>query len=369
MPQLPLQTTQRAMDRTLVALMNKCSTRSELCDALKPNPRNVRLTPANIGLLETLETIVSLARNSIEQHQQPINIILDFGTTLKFPNITDGNSSTSKIAVLFTLIKTIQTVLTTGQTRTIRDVYYSNVELYGNQRKVEYWLSSITKNLRLESRDQLQILPAQKGLVYTPFDIEVETNGTRKIVTANTSSMVPYLAPGSTVRVLTPVDHDLKLKVVVLEKEAVYNSIVKTNTPANAVITTGKGYPDFLSRLFLNLLQQNHCIVDWRLYTDADPHGVDIALKYMQNEANKQYVCQKLVYKGATLTDLLKRRGIQFLQLNQRDVSLAIGLMKRLSSSPIQPQNTTSLKTQLQRQLFFFKKAEMNWMSSEDYFL
>lgn len=319
--------------------------------------------------MDTLETMLSLARNSIEQHRQPLSVIQISGKALCFPDTNESQLSTFKIATLLSLIRTIHTTLASGQTRTIRDVFYSNVELYGNQRKVEYWLSYITKNLHLESRDCLQVLPAQKGLCYTPVDIRIETSGKQTLIPAHTSSMIPYMAPGSTVQIVNPTDQDLKLKVVVLEKEAVYNSIVKSSTPPDALIITGKGYPDFLSRLFLHLLQGSHCIADWRLYTDADPHGIDIALKYMQNDDNKQYCCRSLVYKGAMLTRLLKRRDVQFLQLNQRDISLAIGLMKRLSESTSLPPGIGTLRVQLQRQMFLLKKAEMNSMGKEEYLL
>ncbi|QLL34033.1 hypothetical protein HG536_0F03580 [Torulaspora globosa] len=360
---------QRAMPRTLSEYMECCSTKSDLSDALKPNPRNIRFTSANTSLADTLRTIISLTRHSIEQHQQPISIIQDFGTTLCFPDINDSSSTAGKIAILLSLARTIQSTLSTGQTRTIRDVYYSNVELYGSQRKVEYWLSSITRNLRLESRDCLHILPAQKGLCYTPCDIRIQTAGKETVIAAHTSSMVPYIARGSSVQILPPADQDLKLRLVVLEKEAVYHTVVKTCPPPNTIFVTGKGYPDFLSRLFLQLLERNDCIADWRLYTDADPHGIDIALKYMQNEDHKQYMCKSLVYKGALLTKLLKRRNVQFLQLNHRDISLAIGLIKRLSQPSSHPSNIGCLRVQLQRQMFFLKKAEMNSMAIDEYVL
>lgn len=357
------------MPKPLSEYMEHYSTKSDLCDALKPNPRNIRLTFANTSPADALETIISLTRNSIEQHQQPISIIQDFGATLSFPDVKDSSSSPSNIAILLSLARTIQSTLSTGQTRTIRDVYYSNVELYGSQRKVEYWLSSITRNLHLESRDCLHILPAQKGLCYTPCDIRIQTGGKETVIAAGTSSMVPYVTQGSTVQILHPADQDLRLKLVVLEKEAVYHTIVKTCPPSNTIFVTGKGYPDFLSRLFLQLLEHTDCIADWRLYTDADPHGIDIALKYMQNDDHKQYMCKSLVYKGALLTELLKRRNVQLLQLNNRDISLAIGLIKRLSKPSSHPSNLGCLRVQLQRQLFFLKKAEMNSMAKDEYVL
>ncbi|QLQ81646.1 hypothetical protein HG537_0F04070 [Torulaspora globosa] len=357
------------MYKTLSEYMERYNTKNELIDALKPNPRNIRLTSAHTSPIDALETIISLTRNSIEQHQQPISIIQDFGTTLSFPDIKDSKSSPNKIAILLTLARTIQSTLSSGQTRTIRDVYYSNVELYGSQRKVEYWLSSITRNLNIESRDCLHILPAQKGLCYTPCEIRIQTAGKETVIAAHTSSMVPYVTQDSTVQILRTADQDPRLKLVVFEKEAVYHTVIKTCPPPNAIFITGKGYPDFLSRLFLQLLEHNDCIADWRLYTDADPHGIDIALKYMQNDHQIQYMCKSLVYKGALITELLNRRNVQLLPLSHRDISLAIGLINRLSKPLSHPSNIGSLRVQLQRQMFFMKKAEMNSMTKNEYVL
>lgn len=355
------------MAKTLALLMPSCKSRSDLCAALEPSPRRIHFSSTSTDIVEILEMILSMARNSIEQHQQPIVVIQSNGADLNFPDVGSNTSAAKKIAVLFTLLRTIQATVSTGQVRTIRDVYYSNVELYGDQRKVEGGLSNIANNLRLGSRDSLNILPAQKGLCFSPLEILVQTNGQETLIAANTSSMVPYLAQNSIVHIVTPKDAECKLRVIVLEKEAVYNKLITTDTIQDTIFITGKGYPDFLTRLFLNRLQSNTCILDWRIYTDADPHGVDIALKYMRNDDYEHYMCQKLVYKGVLLTQLIGEREVQFLQMTQRDLSLAIGLISRITNCSSTTLDSRILRTQLQRQLFFQKKAEMNSLSKKEY--
>lgn len=350
------------MTRTLATLMSQCRSKSELSAALEPKPRKIYFSAMGADVLKVIEMILSLARNSIEQHHEPFVIVQNNGAMLKFPEVSLKISAAKRIAVLFTLLRTIQETVSAGRVRTIRDVYYSNVELYGDQKKVERGLYYISKNLNLSSREPLCILPAQKGLCYSPFDILVETKGQKSLIVAKTSSMIPYLTRLSTVSIVDCGSLDCKLKVIVLEKEAVYNKLIATNIAEDTVIITGKGYPDFLTRLFLNKLQRNKCLLDWRVYTDADPHGIDIALKYMQNDDHDHYSCRKLVYKGALLTQLLNRKNVQFLEMTQRDLSLAIGLINRFTDS--QP---NLLRIQIQRQLFFHKKAEMNSLQTSDY--
>lgn len=357
---------------SLADFMDRCPTRNDLYQALKPCPRkihfNIIKSGSDVGLVENLELMLSLARNSIEQHQQPISIIQISGTTLNFPDIGSSTSSTRKIAILFTLLRTVQATINTNQIRTIRDVYYSNVELYGNQRRAENWLSIITKNLCLTSRDSLNIVPAQKGLCYSPLKIRVLTNGKESFIPARTSSIIPYMSQNSIVQVLS--GGDKKLQLIVLEKEAVYNRVVDIkhiDSLQDTIVITGKGYPDFLTRLFLNRLQDVDSIIDWHIFTDADPYGIDIALKYMQNDSNENYKCSKLRYSGILLSQLLKRRDVQFLKLGHRDSSLAIRLLNRLATIDQPTSNTRLLVTELQRQIFLQKKAEMNAISREHY--
>lgn len=349
--------------------MKQHQSKSELLEAFRPTPRSIHFSIAQGGVVDTIESILSLTKNSIEQHQQAISIVQDKSKTcLDFPYTAGLGASSNKIAILLSLLRTIHESIKTNKIRTIRDIYYSNVELYKTQRKVEYWLSFITKCFGLNSKDCLYIVPAQKGLCYTPIELSVLTNGKETRIPGNASSLIPYMNQDSTVRILG--DNTRKLRLIVLEKEAVYNKLVDSSNatlPKNTIIITGKGYPDFLTRLFLNRLQHEicSCIVDWEIYTDADPHGIDIALKYMENDTNPQYKCEKLVYKGVLLSQLIRMKNVQFLTLTHRDVSLASKLVDKCTT--MTSKGSCKLITELQRQLFFQKKAEMNSIGREKY--
>lgn len=357
------------MPSCLNEFMKQHSTKRELLDAFKPRSRSIHFSFAQSDVVDTIESILSLTRNSIEQHQQAIRIIQDKSKTyLDFPHTGGLSGSSNRIAILLSLLRTIHESIKTNKIRTIRDIYYSNVELYKNQRKVEYWLSIITKCFGLNSKNCLNIVPAQKGLCYTPIEFSILTNGKETRIPGNVSSLIPYMNQGSTVRIRG--DSTMKLRLIVLEKEAVYNKLVDSSNvtlPKNTIIITGKGYPDFLTRLLLNRLQHEilSCIVDWEIYTDADPHGIDIALKYMENDTHPHYKCEKLVYKGVLLSQLIRIKNVQFLPLTHRDVSLASRLLDKCTTTT--SKRSCKLITELQRQLFFQKKAEMNSIGKEQY--
>ncbi|QLG73452.1 hypothetical protein HG535_0E05360 [Zygotorulaspora mrakii] len=357
------------MKECLNDYMKQCSTKHDLLEALKSPSRTIYVTVFQGSVLDTIESILSLARNSIEHHQQPIKFILGGSAKpLLFPSLNDPNS-TNKISVLLTLLRTIHKCLEEKEVRTIRDIYYSNVELYRNQKKVDYWLSTIVRSFHLPSKEYLNIVPAQKGLCYTTLGINVETDDMQSAIMKDSSVLIPHLKQNSK---LTLVEYtDTRLALIVLEKEAVYNKLVdaysKELQPHNVIIVTGKGYPDFLTRLFLNKLQSfASCIKSWSIYTDADPHGIDIALKYMENDHNPLYKCDLLEYRGVRLCQLLRHKDVQFLELSQRDVSLAIKLLDRLTDSTHCESHLFLIE--LQRQLFYYKKAEMNAIDKDHFF-
>lgn len=359
------------MKQSLSNYMERNLTKQELLDALQPPTRTIHIKVFQNSVIDTIESILSLARNSIEHHQQSIKVVLE-GTMkpLVFPSRNDA-TSTKKIAILLTLLRAIFKGLQEKEIRTIRDVYYSNVELYGDQKKVDYWLSTIAMSFKLPSKEYLNIVPAQKGLCFTPLQIDIDTGGTKSFIAKDTSSLIPYIKQDSK---LTVAGHEsTRLNLIVLEKEAIYNKLIENSSShylfKDTIIITGKGYPDFLTRLFLNKLQPfANCIQSWNIFTDADPHGIDIALKYIQNDINPCYKCERLQYKGARISQLLNYKSVQFLKLSQRDVSLAIKLLLKLTNEPIPQIVNKPFVTELQRQLFFYKKAEMNGMGKDHFF-
>lgn len=154
-------------------LRKKHRTRQELLKALTPRTRSIHLSPnehsngstsSNAEVLSHIKQILSLAANSLEQHQQPISII--------FHNKTKGNSSGNSIttkldfplngphlfthqfklkrcSILLNLLKIVMEKLPLGQNTTIRDIFYSNVELFQRQANVVQWLDVIRFNFKL----------------------------------------------------------------------------------------------------------------------------------------------------------------------------------------------------------------------------
>lgn len=386
----------------LEGLRKKYRTRQELVKALSSKRRSIHLNPndhsngtvsSNADVLAHIKHFLSLAANSLEQHQQPISIVFqnkkkkgninnsDIYTTLDFPlngpHLHTHQFKLKRFSILLNLLKIIMEKLPLGKNTTVRDIFYSNVELFQRQANVVQWLDVIRFNFKLSPRKSLNIIPAQKGLVYSPFPIDIydnistgenESKLQKQTVFPGKPCLIPFFQDDAIIKLGTT----SMCNLVIVEKEAVFTKLVnnyqKLNT--NTMLITGKGFPDFLTRLFLKKLEQNcsNSISSCSIFTDADPYGISIALNYVHSSASSIYNCTMANYKGIHITQVLAQnngvhnKAIQLLGLNQRDYSLAKNLIVTLTANS-ENVATSPLKNfiiECQREIFFQKKAEMN---------
>lgn len=369
------------MGKALIDYMEVCMTKDKLYDSLLPPARTVHMIKHNEDLSGTIETILNLTKNSIEQHQQPVHILLKTSNksqiSMRFPefglySLIAAHHHSNRVAIMLNLLQTVLSCISTGVTKTNRDVFYSNVQLYGKQSKVDQWINTIAQNFELaNARDALNVIPAQKGIVFTSQQVRVRTKDKVEVINPYHSTLIPHIDPNSVLEVLGLKSNE-KIRLLVLEKEAVYNQLIynhslnDSKSYENCIIVTGKGYPDFLTRSFLHKLQNSTTAIDsWEIYTDADPYGVDIALKYIEN-VHQGYSCDKLAHRGAFLFQLMssRQRQVQFLPMTQKDTAVAARVLQRVTE--LKPTRRTTIQ-ELQRQIFLQKKAEMNAMNREDY--
>lgn len=366
--------------------MNRYETKEELVVFLSPTVREVHLYQSSRvdDIPYIIDSFLSFIFNAVSSQGEHVEIVYKTLTqsdkrsksVLRFPHYGKRNQSkisrdAKQLATLCHLLNTIKERFKSG-TSTIRDVYYSNVELYRKQTTVEKWLKIIETNFQLDSHKSVGIVPAQKGLAYSSFDIFIHQKGCINKMNKGNINLIPYLDDDSKIQIDIP-SNTLKVDIIVLEKDAVFNKITREK-PSNTIILTGKGYPDFLTRKFLHKLQLcnfNLILNQWKVFTDADPYGVHIALTYtLSNPIESNLNCTKLIYSGASIAKLIDKRRIQLLNLSQRDVSFTQSLISRtipLISNKTSVQYARPYVKELQRQLFFHKKGEMNKLELRDY--
>lgn len=370
---------------SLFELMKNTDTKNSLLEALKPKIRKITLENISreTNLVESIQANLSMTLQALEQHGE----FIDFQITvvkkngkgyiseprhLLFPNL-GTNSKLSQInirnvAILLSLLTTIKERYHLQHTSTIRDIFYSNVELYQKQTRVNYWLRLIASNFKLNNINKLNIVPAQKGLIFSSILLHIDDS---VILKPGLTHLIPYINDNSNVTIYHNA-YSLKRKVhlKIFEKEAIFNKVVQNycNCSSNQLSTTetifitGKGYPDTLTKLFIERL--SNCLSEdilIKLYVDADPYGINIALSYIKTAPNIKLIH----YNGISITQVIKKRG-QILSMNYRDYIIAKSTIHRIikqidsASSPICNTPYPSLKLELQRQMFWGKKGEMN---------
>ena len=249
--------------------------------------------------------------------------------------------------------------------------------MFQRQANVVQWLDIIRFNFKLSPRKSLNIIPAQKGLVYSPFPIYIYDNISagkdefqvqKQTVFPGKPCLIPFFQDDANIKLETAGNCNL----LIVEKEAVFTKLINNyqKLNENTILITGKGFPDFLTRLFLKKLEQNcsSLISSCSIFTDADPYGISIALNYTHSSANTVYNCTMANYKGIRITQVLTQNNgvhgkpIQLLSLNQRDYSLAKNLIVSLTvnSKDIATSPLKKYIIECQREIFFQKKAEMN---------
>ncbi|SCU88904.1 LADA_0E12684g1_1 [Lachancea dasiensis] len=361
--------------------MSHNHSRVKLEETLTPSHRKIKFMKVEESRSIKLEIdiLLSLTRNAIEQQDE--HFVLHVGgqgktgkTILCCPYYGFEKMKgppIKQIAVLLNLLKCISMKIKTHDLCTVRDVFYLNVELYQNQKIVATWLRNIVDAFELPQLDALGIVAAQKGLFCTPVELRFDFN---KLIARQQSSLVPLIAASTELEA----DWSGLERVIVFEKDAIFSKVADhPSISERCMLVTGKGYPDWLTRHFLYKLML-FCPdrVFFEVYTDSDPYGIDIALKYIHNDIKATYQCPRLNYRGVLMHEVIANKdspaGLRLLNLSSRDFAYAKNLLRKLNDVPIRTRNKKTLIQELQRQMFYFKKAEMNTINGSnfcDYFL
>lgn len=309
-----------------------------------------------------IQDILTLCKNSVGQQQQGFQLHGLFKKPIEFPlsGRLKGKllqNKIQKLSITFTLLKEIQRNIEKCTVFTSRDIFYRNVELFKSQRLVVDTVDHIQKALGLTIREDLNITATQKGLIFTAVDIIINSSDTKKIkITKGKSQLIPQFDNNAFIMVCKD-DPQRILKVLVIEKDAVYNTIIQ-KPPEGYIVVTGKGYPDMLTRKFLHRLEQCNSNLQFVILTDPDPHGINIAMKYQGFTADSIYPCASLIRKGISILELIGGHSstiAQVLPLSTRDIKLAQNILFSGHSDLY-----ANMRTELQRQLFLTKKGEMN---------
>lgn len=235
-----------------------------------------------------------------------------------------------KVSSLILILQIIGENLLSGKITTKRDIYYNNVDMFGNQDFTNRLIDKISTSLQ-KLLPQLNIYPCQKGLM---FDCSMKEP------------------------ILIPIKYKLSANinlVVVIEKDAIFKSFCdflsnRSNELENVLVITGKGFPDFLVRNFVKYLANlNLPIVG---FMDSDVYGLHIFKTFMIfHDANKY---QNFKLSGTFLLDF----NLSELNcLKSRDMKLMMRLIDWINHNEFNGSKVWI--RELQRGMVLYKKGEM----------
>ena len=231
----------------------------------------------------------------------------------KYYNLFDNLKSIARILKLSVII---QHKLNQLMPCTKRELYYENVDLFKSTEIIDSNESDLCSILGICKFD-LPIFPSAKGLFCGNITL-VNKNGNRLNITnsnmnnkinlinyeyliedftfdENTKTHINIMNNNNNVYVGKNNPGNLsrnsindlckKYFVLIVEKETLFFNLVGNyqffNKFPNAILITGKGYPDYITKVFIKKLSNLVTDIQFIYFGDHDPHGFEIYLNYI----------------------------------------------------------------------------------------
>ncbi|KAH7700035.1 CRE-SPO-11 protein [Aphelenchoides avenae] len=240
---------------------------------------------------------------------------------------------TSRTSVSFAMqvrvLSQVYSLLRTGRRATKRDLYYEYKRLYGCQQNFDRALSAICHFLNVE-RLSLNVLSCSRGFAIGNLVIWGNENEVMDFRHAALSINDAFMK-------FTQVSTSAKF-VLVVEKECAFQKLVDekfTQRFPDAILVTGRGYPDFNTRRFLRWLYERRPLPMFAL-VDADPYGIEILATYRYGSARSKVESgdlslPRIQWLGVLPSDVprLPISPAHYLKLSARDYTKIVRLMKR----------------------------------------
>ena len=224
---------------------------------------------------------------------------------------------------------------------TIRGMYYATLSTVGDDRiKQKFWNSQENSDDAIKAvelltgvpREEFSVTSKPKGMISGPITLRV---GGDVIDCSLGSRATSQLIP-TNIRDLEIIDVKADF-IMVVEKDTVLNNIRKSGfiQKYNAILLTGSGEPDRATRMMVKTLNEV-----WKkpvvIFTDADPWGLGIALRYKIGSESLHYDSDRLVTPDAKVLGMMFSDIYEYnipevarLPATEEDISRATDMKKK----------------------------------------
>ncbi|XP_074066420.1 meiotic recombination protein SPO11 isoform X2 [Macrotis lagotis] len=265
----------------------------------KEAPRKEASSSEILASIENIiqDIITSLARNeapflTLDNRSNWGNIKFEDSVGLQMiPHCTtkkiksDSAKSAPRFALILKILSMIYKLVQSNTYATKRDIYYTDIQLFGNQSVVDNIIIDISCMLKVPRRN-LHILSTSKGLIAGNLSY-IEEDGTK----VNCSYCTTAVAVPSNIQGI----RNAKFLLIV-EKDATFQRLLDDNFCSKlspCIIITGKGVPDLNTRLLVKKLWDTFHLPIFTL-VDADPHGIEIMCIYKYGSLSMSFEAHNL---------------------------------------------------------------------------
>eukprot|EP00929_Paragymnodinium_shiwhaense_P085006 TRINITY_DN45487_c0_g1_i1.p1 TRINITY_DN45487_c0_g1~~TRINITY_DN45487_c0_g1_i1.p1 ORF type:complete len:418 (-),score=55.94 TRINITY_DN45487_c0_g1_i1:281-1534(-) len=199
--------------------------------------------------------------------------------------------ATSLLLRTLAMLDSVHQLLTVNRYATLRELYYTHVNLFAKQEQSNESLLRICQAMRIP-RHCLHVVGAAKGLVRGHLRICEPTNASTGLGYDKEEDMIwidgmDDLEPQG--HAISPIcAHVVRVEsmartVVIVEKETVFRRLLEEgllDRHKPLVLVTARGYPDMPTRYFLRSFSRSCSPPRFLLLVDADAFGLSIAMTY-----------------------------------------------------------------------------------------
>ncbi|XP_012698521.1 DNA topoisomerase 6 subunit A3 [Setaria italica] len=283
-------------------------------------------------------------------------VLLHRESARPFANVATARKATVTARVL----SLVHAVLRRGIHVTKRDLFYTDVKLFGDQSQSDAVLDDVSCMLGC-TRSSLHVVASEKGVVVG------------RLVFADDGDRIDCTRMGVGGKAIPPnidrvsgIESDA-LFILLVEKDAAFMRLAEDRfyNRFPCIILTAKGQPDVATRLFLRRLKVELKLPVLAL-VDSDPYGLKILSVYMCGSKNMSYDSANLTtpdikWLGVRPSDLDKYRVPEQCRLPMTDHDIKVG--KELLEEDFVKQNEGWVK-ELETMLRTRQKAEIQALSS-----
>ena len=192
-------------------------------------------------------------------------------------------SSVRKVTILTRVMQLVHGVLSRGIHVTKRDLFYTDVKLFKDQKDSDAVLDDISCMLGC-TRNSLHVVASEKGVVVGRLQYKEDGDEIDCTKMGVGGKAIP-----SNIDKVRDMRTDAKF-VLLVEKDAAFMRLAEDRfyNKYPCIIITAKGQPDVATRLFLSKVKRDLKIPVLAL-VDADPYGLKIISVYMQGSKNMAF--------------------------------------------------------------------------------